>query len=255
MSRYIKYRKNTVYTPEVEQFFADNKHLSWRGLQVGLKELFGLELSKSAIMHKKQRLGLCTPRETKHRHIYTQEECEWIKEHCPGTHYEELTIQFNEHFNLSVTQSSIEHRCHRLGVNNGINCLFAKNKVIWNETPVGTIRINKYHSGKKSQLIKWIKVRTGKSRRNWEMLHYHVWKEHNGEVPKGKIVTFKDGDSMNCDISNLMLASRSEVCWLNKHKLKTDDPELNELYILTKRLENSIKEKRKNGKRNNKPTT
>ncbi len=40
---------------------------------------------------------------------------------------------------------------------------------------------------------------------NWELLHRHIWRQHNGEIPDGHIVVFKDGDQSNCDISNLEL--------------------------------------------------
>jgi hypothetical protein len=40
--------------------------------------------------------------------------------------------------------------------------------------------------------------------------HVVVWERENGPVPKGFIVTFKDGDKMNCDIGNLDMISMQE---------------------------------------------
>lgn len=36
-------------------------------------------------------------------------------------------------------------------------------------------------------------------------LHTHVWEQHHGPVPKGRQLRFIDGDTLNCDISNLQL--------------------------------------------------
>lgn len=54
--------------------------------------------------------------------------------------------------------------------------------------------------------VKYIRISLGK----WEYLSRYVWRQHHGEIPKGHIVTHKDGDSMNCDISNLELISRAD---------------------------------------------
>ena len=40
--------------------------------------------------------------------------------------------------------------------------------------------------------------------------HRYIWEQHNGEVPDGHIVAFKDGNRQNCNIDNLCLMSREE---------------------------------------------
>ena len=40
-------------------------------------------------------------------------------------------------------------------------------------------------------------------------LHHVVWVEHNGPIPRGHKVCFKDGNHLNCDIGNLELLSNS----------------------------------------------
>lgn len=40
--------------------------------------------------------------------------------------------------------------------------------------------------------------------------HRHVWQQHNGEIPRGMIVVFRDGNRQNCDISNLELITQAE---------------------------------------------
>ncbi len=62
--------------------------------------------------------------------------------------------------------------------------------------------------GKKggNKLYKWIRV----TLRDWRMLHVYNWEKHNGPVPAGYIVVFKNGDTMNCEVNNLELITRAE---------------------------------------------
>lgn len=54
---------------------------------------------------------------------------------------------------------------------------------------------------------KWIRVSLAK----WMPLHRHIWEAANGPIPKGKKLVFKDGDTMNCDLSNLELLSAGDL--------------------------------------------
>ena len=40
--------------------------------------------------------------------------------------------------------------------------------------------------------------------------HRHVWQQHHGEIPRGMLVVFRDGNRLNCDISNLQLISKAD---------------------------------------------
>lgn len=41
------------------------------------------------------------------------------------------------------------------------------------------------------------------SKAKWDLLHLHVWKQHHGEIKEGCLIVFKDGNFMNCNITNL----------------------------------------------------
>lgn len=48
-----------------------------------------------------------------------------------------------------------------------------------------------------------IRIRKAK----WEYLHRYLWQQNRGPIPDVKVVAFKDGNQMNCKISNLKLIS------------------------------------------------
>lgn len=52
--------------------------------------------------------------------------------------------------------------------------------------------------------------------RVWPMLQRHTWEQHNGPVPAGHVVAFKDHDRRNCAIENLELIPRSELARRNR---------------------------------------
>lgn len=53
---------------------------------------------------------------------------------------------------------------------------------------------------------RWIRI----SQANWMMLHRYIWQLHYGEIPKGKIIVFKDGNQDNLSIGNLMMIDRKQ---------------------------------------------
>jgi hypothetical protein len=57
----------------------------------------------------------------------------------------------------------------------------------------------------------------------WEALHRHTWKQHHGEIPKGMIIIFKDGNPLNADISNLQMISRRENMERNRNRKKASE--------------------------------
>jgi len=57
-------------------------------------------------------------------------------------------------------------------------------------------------------------------------LTHRIWEEHNGPVPKGYLVFYKDGDRYNLSIDNLGCCSRSE-----RQKERLKDPEYRSLNL------------------------
>ena len=108
-----------------------------------------------------------------------------------------------------------------------------------NEMPIGTIVVTSdgYKIRKKQM--------SGTQWERWELLHRAVWEEHNGPVPEGMVVVFRNGDRQNCDISNLMLAAKSEVPVMTRKGYWSEDPDLTETALNLVRLQQTAMKKRR----------
>ena len=100
---------------------------------------------------------------------------------------------------------------------------FKKGGTPLNHLPVGSVRVRNSYKGKKPYV--WEKVAEPNV---WRMKHVIEWESHNGPIPRDKIVIFADGDTLNTDISNLVLVSRSQHAIMNRWNLKGSSKELTE---------------------------
>lgn len=75
----------------------------------------------------------------------------------------------------------------------------------------------------------YIKVAcTGKKNRDWRRKAHVVWERHHGTIPDGGVITFADGDSLNCEPENLRISSKTDIMQHNSiHNLP---PEIVQLY-------------------------
>ena len=86
-----------------------------------------------------------------------------------------------------------------------------------------------------------VKVRDGKKNNNFELKHRLVWEEHNGKIPKGNNIQFKDGNRLNCKIDNLYMISRAEQV-SKENTIHRYPGELKRAIRLTNKLKKQIKE-------------
>lgn len=121
--------------------------------------------------------------------------------------------------------------------NHKINCgrtgQFPKGNIPWNAGMKG-LQIG----GKKTQFKKghvpatalydgavrkqsggYLYVRIEKNR--WKLFHREVWRLNAGEIPKGMIIVFKDGNRENCRFENLEMITRTEHARRNINYKKT----------------------------------
>ena len=55
---------------------------------------------------------------------------------------------------------------------------------------------------------------------NWRLLHRKVWEDANGPIPRGHVIRFKNGDTLDVRLENLECISRSEHAMRNQNREK-----------------------------------
>lgn len=82
-----------------------------------------------------------------------------------------------------------------------------------------------------------VRIRPGK----YLQKHRMVWEAAKGEIPKGMLVVFKDGNKLNCDLENLELITKSEN--MKRNTIHRYSEELKPIVILIGKVKNKAHEK------------
>ena len=122
--------------------------------------------------------------------LWTEEEKKYLHEETKGKSYKQIVSEMQEKFNIrTYTVDNVRTACYRLRIQTGAKC-----------KPIGSERIDP-----KGFVV--IKVANPNK---WKRKNIYMWEKYHGEVPKGYLVGFKDGNNLNCDIDNLELITVSE---------------------------------------------
>ena len=105
--------------------------------------------------------------------------------------------------------------------------MFKKGSVPSNTQPTGTINKRKDTNGK---FYSYIKV----ANQNWQLLNRYLWEQNFGKIPPGMIVTFKDNNEDNFEISNLELISKKEN--MQRNTMHQYPLEIKQILILKNKL-------------------
>jgi len=105
--------------------------------------------------------------------------------------------------------------------------MFKKGNKPANTKPNGTINVRADSSGR---FYQYIKIKDC----HWELLQRHVWTKANGEIPRGSVVIFLDGNYLNCELSNLQVITRKEN--MARNTIQRYPAELQEVMKLTSKL-------------------
>lgn len=181
------------------------------------------------------------------RHQYTSEEEQFLIDNVKGITLKELTNRFNKKFNLSLSESSIKNREHKLGIKSGITggqfqkghishnkgkkqteymskeaiertkaTRFKKGNIPPNHREVGEERITK--DG-------YIEIKVAEPNK-WQLKHRYIYEKEFGNIPDGYNLIFLDGNRQNLKLSNLKLVSKAEDLIMNNNKLFTKDKDV-----------------------------
>lgn len=272
------------YSGEVHEFVKENcTKMRDRELAEACNEALGTEFNAKKMRSFRHNhgywsgLGKLTKEEWLQRSKWPDGFYEYVRDNSYGIDSVELSRMVKEKFDVDITPQNMKAYCQRHGIKRGITgwfqkghsprnkgkkledyikdpervseikkrisvTQFKKGEPPVNEMPIGSIVVNSYgYKLRKKQMEGTIWER-------WELLHRAVWEEHNGPIPDGMFVIFKDGDKLNCSIENLALISRAENAILNRMKLRSEDPDLTEAGVAVAKLRIAIKEKRKGAK-------
>lgn len=119
---------------------------------------------------------------------------------------------------------------------NSARTRFKKGQIPPNTVPVGTEVVDSYGYRK-------VKVSDGSTKQErWKYVHHQVWEAHHGEIPKGSIVVFKNGDSSDIRIENLECITRAQHAIRNRDKYPEDIHRLTQMIGALNRQINKRKE-------------
>jgi len=116
--------------------------------------------------------------------------------------------------------------------------MFKKGNRPANWKPEGTIV---ERADKTGRIYLYYKVKDS----HWVLYHRKVWEDQYGAIPKGSVLKFKDGNSLNCNIENLELISMVDNMQCNTIKRFPED--VQQLIKLNNKLKRKI-----NGKKQDK---
>lgn len=102
-------------------------------------------------------------------------------------------------------------------------------------SPVGTEKVN---------IEGYILIKTADPN-TWERKHVKIYKEAYGEIPKGQIVIFADGNKRNFNIDNLLLITRRELVTLNRNRLIKSNSDLTKTGLLIADIHIKINERKR----------
>lgn len=196
-----------------------------------------------------------------HYRLTTQEQDDWMKEHCIGTSYKWIQQAFKEQFGIELTYSQVKGWCGRKRVCLGVSGCFKKGHVPHNKgkkmSPEvyakcapsmfkkGNTPVNHRPVGSERITVEgYIEVKVAEPRK-WRPKHVVVYEEHFGPIPKGHIVVFADNNKMNLDPSNLLLITRNENARLNQLGLRSDIAEVTKAGLAIARLAIAKQKRRK----------
>ena len=263
---------HSSYPEEVQRFIADHsEEYSRKELSEELKARFNFEKSPEALnswckarkLKSKPRSGRQCPELSK----YPAEMHRYIREIAYGRGYKEIAQMVNERFgDGTINSKQVNSYLKNHKIKTGRTGYFHKGHVPWTKgkrleeiikdpekrrgfyenqfrkgnEPHNTLPVGSIVKNVDGYLLRKKQMEGGQWDR-WELLHRAVWEEHNGPIPEGMMIAFKDSNPLNCDIDNLILISRAEHAAMNLRGYRSQDPDLTVAGLTVVRIDQRCK--------------
>ena len=270
---------NNRYPPEVEEFVREwSPKMRDQELAVKVNEALGTHFTASSLKAYRGNHGIRNYQKQlskeeywKYQTKYPQGMFEFIRDNSWGVSSKEMAEMVEEKFGYHFTQTGMKQFRQRHGIKSGVTGWYQKGhapgtkgktieeickhdpeklaRVRATQFKKGDRPVNELSVGSITVTTDGYKIRKkqmeGKLWERWEFLHRAVWEEHNGPIPKGMMVSFKDSNKLNCDIDNLMLITKGENSALTRYGYRFEDPDLTEAGLNVVRLKQAAAKKRR----------
>ena len=175
---------------------------------------------------------------------------EYIRDNSWGVSSKEMAERVNELFGTNFTQNRMKSFRAKYKIRSGLTGWFRKGRAPGNkgkkqseycspeaierskasQFQKGHVPANQMQVGEESITADGYRVvkvsMKGSEWERWKFVHRKVWEEHYGKIPEGYVIIFRDGNKLNCDISNLLMVKRSELGPMAKKGYLSEDPDV-----------------------------
>lgn len=181
---------------------------------------------------------------------YTDEMINYLRNNIFGISHREMTERFNCQFGTNATMNAIKGTLQRHGFKSASNGRFEKGHTPFNKGEKGVRykgcektwfkkgHIPQNHKTVGSERISkdgYIEIKIAEPNK-WALKHRVVWENVHGPLPTNYVLIFLDQNKLNINIENLKLVTRGELAIINKNRILTLDPELNNTSTILAKL-------------------
>jgi len=191
---------------------------------------------------------------------YTDDIIDFLREIALGKTYKEIVEIFNKKYDLEMTTKKLSSLLGRKKIKTGTAGCFRKGFIPWNKGKKGYMGANKTSFKKGNKPKNWRPVGSERIDSNeytlikvaepnkWVFKHRLIYEQKYGEISKGSVIIFADGDKNNLSIDNLLCVTREELKVLNRCRLISSVPELTKTGLNVVKLKIKLAEIRKEKK-------
>lgn len=199
-------------------------------------------------------------------HRWTEEELRFLAESIPGRSRREVYEMFCRRFDWEPTFDQLVGTLKNHKLYSGRDTRYKKGNPSHNKgrkmpehvyerasatmfrpghTPHNTVPIGTEAVTGDGYIVVKISDDKKPSRFNWVFKHRLIYESIHGEIPKGHVVTFLDGDKQNLDPDNLICVNRKVNMTANRLGLLSTDPDVTRLGLRLAELKHRRSERQK----------